>query len=59
MHGSKRRELETERPGHGHRGEHTRPGNRRNKGPEPYRQTIATAPAPDPTSCGGGLLITA
>jgi hypothetical protein len=32
------RELETEHPGHGHRGEHSRPGNRRKKGPEPYRQ---------------------
>ena len=41
------RELETERPGHGHRGKHNRPGNRRKKGPEPYRQT--TPPRQLPT----------
>jgi hypothetical protein len=38
MHGLTRRELECPLPDHGHQGTDTRPGNRRHKGPGPYRQ---------------------
>jgi AcrR family transcriptional regulator len=42
MHGLRWRELEGNRPDHGHQGTDNRPGNRRHQGPGSYRQTSST-----------------
>jgi hypothetical protein len=42
MHGLTWRELEGNRPDHGHQGTDNRPGNRRHEGPGSYRQTSCT-----------------
>ena len=42
MHGLTWRELEGNRPDHGHQGTDNRPGNRRHEGPGSYRQTSST-----------------
>src|ERR1700724_2297810 len=51
MHGWTWRELEGNRPDHGHQGTDNRPGNRRHEGPGSYRQPSSTFQFPTRLGC--------